>query len=144
MFVILFDKLLCKLFNYIGGKMHARNSAPGVGGFSRPDSEASANEESGGWSSINFPVSSFCHYSEQAMSAIIFVQSLPMWCLSLFGQQSPATPSWRKCTAEEMKSASPTSAGVLLPRWGSSAVERPLSCRHSDWIRGLPGLNSAW
>ncbi len=40
--------------SHIGGKMHARKSAPGVGGFSRPESEASANDESGGWSSINF------------------------------------------------------------------------------------------
>jgi hypothetical protein len=38
--------------------MHTRKSAPRVGGFSRPEREASANEESGGWSSINFPVSS--------------------------------------------------------------------------------------
>ncbi len=40
--------------SHIGGKMHARKSAPGVGGVSRPDSEASANDESCGWSSINF------------------------------------------------------------------------------------------
>ncbi len=39
------------------------------------------------------------------MSAMIFVESLPMWRLSLFGQQSPAAPYWRRCTAEEMKSA---------------------------------------
>ncbi len=45
--------------SHIGGKMHARKSAPGVGGFSRPESEGSANDESGGWSFINFPVSSF-------------------------------------------------------------------------------------
>ncbi len=44
--------------SHIGGKMHARKSAPGVGAFSRPESEAYANDESGGWSSINFPVSS--------------------------------------------------------------------------------------
>jgi hypothetical protein len=36
---------------------------------------------------------------------MIFVVSLPMWCLSLFGQQSPAVPYWRSCAAEEMKSA---------------------------------------
>jgi hypothetical protein len=40
--------------------MHASKSAPGVGGFSRPEREASANDESGGWSSIkasiNFPI----------------------------------------------------------------------------------------
>jgi hypothetical protein len=38
------------------------------------------------------------------MSAMIFVVSLPMWRLSLFGQQSPAAPYWRSCAAEEMKS----------------------------------------
>jgi hypothetical protein len=37
-----------------GGKMHARKSAPGVGGVSRPENEASANDESGGWSSNKF------------------------------------------------------------------------------------------
>jgi hypothetical protein len=45
--------------SYIGGKMYSRKSSPGVGGFLRPKSEASANDESGGWSSISFPVSSF-------------------------------------------------------------------------------------
>jgi hypothetical protein len=40
--------------SHIGGKMHARESTPGVGGFSGPESEASANDESGGWSSIKF------------------------------------------------------------------------------------------
>ena len=39
------------------------------------------------------------------MSAMIFVESLSMWRLSLFGQQSPAAPYWRSCAAEEMKSA---------------------------------------
>ena len=39
------------------------------------------------------------------MSAMIFVVSLPMSRLSLFGQQSPAAPYWRSCAAEEMKSA---------------------------------------
>ena len=41
------------------------------------------------------------------MSTMIFVVSLPMWCLSIFkfGQQSPATPYWRNCPAEEMKNA---------------------------------------
>jgi hypothetical protein len=39
------------------------------------------------------------------MSAMIFVVSLPIWRLSLFGQQSPAAPYWRSCAAEEMKSA---------------------------------------
>ncbi len=39
------------------------------------------------------------------MSAMIFVVSLPMSCLSLFGQQSPAVPYWRICSGEEMKSA---------------------------------------
>ena len=39
------------------------------------------------------------------MSAMIFVVSLPMWRLSLFGQQSPAAPYWRSCAGEEMKSA---------------------------------------
>ena len=34
--------------SHIWGKMHARKSAPGVGGFSRPESEASANDQSGG------------------------------------------------------------------------------------------------
>jgi hypothetical protein len=38
------------------------------------------------------------------MSAMIFVVSLPMWRLSLFGQQSPAAPYW-SCASEEMKSA---------------------------------------
>jgi hypothetical protein len=36
--------------------MHAHKSAPGVGGFSRPESEASANDDSGRWSSINFSI----------------------------------------------------------------------------------------
>ncbi len=45
--------------SHIWVKMHARKSAPGDGGFSRPESEASANDESGGWSSINFPVPLF-------------------------------------------------------------------------------------
>ncbi len=36
--------------SHIGGRMHARKSAPGVGGFSRPESEASTNDESGWWS----------------------------------------------------------------------------------------------
>jgi hypothetical protein len=45
--------------SHIGGRMHARKSAPGVGGFSRPESEASANDESGGWSSNQF--SRFIH-----------------------------------------------------------------------------------
>ncbi len=40
--------------SHIGGRMHARKSAPGIGGFSRPESEASGNDESGGWSSIIF------------------------------------------------------------------------------------------
>jgi hypothetical protein len=39
------------------------------------------------------------------MSEMIFVESQPMWRLSLFGQQSPAVPYWRSCTAEDMKSA---------------------------------------
>jgi hypothetical protein len=41
------------------------------------------------------------------MSAIIFVVSLPMWRLRLFGQQGPAAgaPYWRSCATEEMKSA---------------------------------------
>jgi hypothetical protein len=41
------------------GKMHARKSAPGVDVFSRPESEGTANDEAGGWSSIKFSVSSF-------------------------------------------------------------------------------------
>jgi hypothetical protein len=42
----------------------------------------------------------------QPMSAMIFAVSLPMWRLSLFGQQSPAAPPyWRRCVAEEIKSA---------------------------------------
>jgi hypothetical protein len=36
---------------------------------------------------------------------MIFVVSLPMSRLSLFGQQSPAAPYWRSCAGEEMKSA---------------------------------------
>jgi hypothetical protein len=45
--------------SHTGGKMHAIKSAPGVGGVSesRPESEGSANDESGGWSSIYFYVS---------------------------------------------------------------------------------------
>jgi hypothetical protein len=39
------------------------------------------------------------------MSAMIFVMSLPIWCLSLFGQKSPSAPYSRCCSAEEMKSA---------------------------------------
>ncbi len=34
--------------SHIGSRMHAHKSAPGVGGVSRPESEASANDESGG------------------------------------------------------------------------------------------------
>jgi hypothetical protein len=49
--------------SHIGGKMHDLKSAPGSGGFSRHETEASTNDESGGWSSITasikFPVSSF-------------------------------------------------------------------------------------
>jgi hypothetical protein len=45
--------------SHIGGRMHARKSAPGVGGVSRPESKASANDESGGCSSNQF--SSFIH-----------------------------------------------------------------------------------
>jgi hypothetical protein len=37
------------------------------------------------------------------MSAMIFVVSLPMWRLSLFGQQSTAAPYSTSCAAEEMK-----------------------------------------
>ena len=40
--------------SHIGDRMHARTSAPGVVGFSQPESEASANDESGGWSSNRF------------------------------------------------------------------------------------------
>ncbi len=36
---------------------------------------------------------------------MIFILSLQMWRLSLFGQQSPAAPYWRSCAAEEMNSA---------------------------------------
>jgi hypothetical protein len=47
--------------SHIGGKMHVRKSAPGLGGFSRLENEASANDESGRWSSITasikYPVS---------------------------------------------------------------------------------------
>jgi hypothetical protein len=39
------------------------------------------------------------------MGAMIFVESLPMWQLRLFGQLSPAAPYWRSCAAEEMKIA---------------------------------------
>jgi hypothetical protein len=39
------------------------------------------------------------------MSAMIFVESLPMWLLNFFEQQSPAAPYWMNCAAEEMKSA---------------------------------------
>ena len=39
------------------------------------------------------------------MSGMIFVVSLPMWRLSLFGQQSPAAPYWRSCAAEDINSA---------------------------------------
>jgi hypothetical protein len=41
---------------------------------------------------------------EQPMSAMIFVVLLPMWRLSSYGQQRKATPYWRSCAAEEMKS----------------------------------------
>jgi hypothetical protein len=41
----------------------------------------------------------------RAMSTMIFVVFLQMWCLSLFGQQSQAAPFSRSCAAEEMKSA---------------------------------------
>jgi hypothetical protein len=37
------------------------------------------------------------------MSVMIFVESLPMWWLSLFGQLSPAAPYWRSCAADKMK-----------------------------------------
>ncbi len=36
------------LNSHVGGRMHTRKSSPGVGGFSRPESKASANDESGG------------------------------------------------------------------------------------------------
>jgi hypothetical protein len=39
------------------------------------------------------------------MSEMIFVVPLPMSCLSLFWQQSPAAPYWKSCASEEMKSA---------------------------------------
>jgi hypothetical protein len=39
------------------------------------------------------------------MSAMIFAESLPMWHLSLLGQQSPTAPYWRSCSTEEMKTA---------------------------------------
>jgi hypothetical protein len=39
------------------------------------------------------------------MSAMIFVVSLPISRLSLFGQQSPAGLYWRSFASEEMKSA---------------------------------------
>ncbi len=39
------------------------------------------------------------------MSTMIFVVLLPMWRLSSYGEQSPATPYWTSCAAEEMKSA---------------------------------------
>jgi hypothetical protein len=44
--------------SHIGGRMHARKSAPGVGEFSRPESEASAMMNLVGGTRINFPVSS--------------------------------------------------------------------------------------
>ncbi len=34
--------------------MYARKAAHGVGGFNSPESEESANDESGGWSSDQF------------------------------------------------------------------------------------------
>jgi hypothetical protein len=40
--------------SHTGGKMHSRKSAPGLGGFSRQESEGSANDESGRCSSIKF------------------------------------------------------------------------------------------
>ncbi len=40
------------------------------------------------------------------MSAVvIFVILLQLWCVSLFGQQSPTAPYSRSCVTEEMKSA---------------------------------------
>jgi hypothetical protein len=39
------------------------------------------------------------------MSETIIVVSLPMLCLSLFGQQSPAAPYWRSYASEGMKNA---------------------------------------
>ncbi len=83
----------------------SRKSTPGVGGFFSPESEGSANDESDGWSSIYFSVSSFWHCCEQSMSAMMFVTSLPIWRLSLFGQLSPAAPYWRSLAGEEMISA---------------------------------------
>ncbi len=46
-----------------------------------------------------------CSDIMQPMSVMIFVVSLPMWRLSLFGQQSPGAPYWRSCAAEGMESA---------------------------------------
>ena len=39
------------------------------------------------------------------MSDMMFIVSLPMWRLSLFGQQRLASPYSRSCAAERMKSA---------------------------------------
>jgi hypothetical protein len=54
---------------------------------------------------INFPVSSIWQGREQAMSAMIFVVSVPMSRSSLFVQQSHSSQYWRSCAGEEMKSA---------------------------------------
>ncbi len=96
--------------------MHARKSAPGVGGFSRHENASSANDESGGWSSITasikFPVSSFW---------ITVSRRWSQWCLSCRCQcgvwaQPPGT-GWV---------APPRNWTVLSPTW---------AMRHSrHWI----------
>jgi hypothetical protein len=64
------------------------------------------------------------------MSAMIFVVSLPMSRLSLFGQQSPVAPYWRSCTGEEMKSAmidvsyAASQAQILKPIQSKAIVSR--------------------
>ncbi len=65
--------------SHIGGRMHARKSAPGVGGFSRPGSEASANDESGGWNwnkVSRFIDLTFPSDGEEMKSAMIDVRSV--------------------------------------------------------------------
>jgi hypothetical protein len=64
---------------------------------------------------------------------MIFVVSLPMLRLSLFGQQSPAAPYWRSCAGEEMKSAMTdvsyaASQTLILKPIHSKAIVSRLDC----------------
>ncbi len=85
----------------------ASKSEPGVGWFSRQRAKHLQMTNLIGGAPLIFPFhrSNYIVPYQQPMSVMIFVVSLPMWHLILFGQQSPAAPYWRSCAAEGMKSA---------------------------------------